>query len=98
MAVNVCWTFSYGNREDDDLADRFESHKVYMNPHDVVAKIKEIREATETEKRYFSGQLRLGVDIVDVDTLLTHCKPNTTHLIWMDKYRGEWFSVREINW
>jgi len=30
MAVNVCWTFGYGNREDYDLADRFESRKVYM--------------------------------------------------------------------
>ena len=100
MAVNVCWTFGYGNREDYDLADRFESHKVYMNPNDVVAKIKEIRETTknETTPDYFSGQVWFGVDIDDVETLLTHCKPNTTHLIWMDKYRGEWFSVREIKW
>jgi hypothetical protein len=99
MAVNVCWTFGYGNREDYDLADRFESHKVYMNPHDVVAKIKEIRETTETEPPdYFSGEVWFGVDIDDVETLLTHCKPNSSHLIWMDKYRGEWFSVREIKW
>ena len=102
MAVNVCWTFGYGNREDYDLSDRFESHKVYMNPRDVVAKIKEIRTKTETDMSekpyYFNGKVWLGADIEDVETLLTHCKPNSTHLIWMDQYRGEWFSVREIKW
>ena len=102
MAVNVCWTFGYGNREDYDLADRFESHKVYMNPHEVVAKIKEIHARIKremvTHPEYFQGPVWLGTPIDDVETLLTHCKPNSTHLIWMDKYRGEWFSVREIKW
>jgi hypothetical protein len=73
-----------------------------MNPHDVVAKIKEIRTKTETDMSekpyYFNGKVWLGVNIEDVETLLAHCKPNSTHLIWMDEYRGEWFSVREIKW
>ena len=100
MAVNICWTFGYGNREDYDLADRFESTEIYINPHSVVSKIREIRKpAEETKCRdECSGKKWFGVDIENVDMLYTRCKPNSSHLIWMDKYCGEWFSVREIKW
>lgn len=102
MAVNLCWTFSYGNREDYDLADRWDSKPVYMNPHDVVAKIKEIYANTKKEMAehpdYFAGKVWFGDEIDDVEMLMSRCASKTSYLIWMDKYRGEWFSCREIKW
>ena len=59
MATNMCWSFHYGNRDDYDLADRWDSKPVYMNPREVVAKHKEIYANTKKEMaehpEHFSG-------------------------------------------
>jgi hypothetical protein len=102
MAVNVCWTFGYGNREDYDLADRWDSHEVYMNPRAVVEKLKEIFANTKQELAehpdYFVDKVWFGAEIDNVEELVATCKPKSTRLIYMDKYRGEWLSCREIKW
>jgi len=102
MAANMCWSFHYGNRDDYDLADRWDSKPVYMNPHEVVAKHKEIYANTKKQMaehpEYFIDTVWFGREVNDVETLMEFFNPNSSHLIWMDKYRGEWFSCREIKW
>jgi hypothetical protein len=66
-----------------EKTDRFESHKVYMMS---LLKLKK-SERQQRLKNQGISQDKCGLELIL--TLLTHSKPNTSHLIWMDKYRGE---------
>ena len=98
MATNMCWTFGYGNLNDCCLVDRWNSSEVYMNPHKVVEKLKEIIARTKQEVAEHPDNFVGQVWFDTADDLITTLKPNSTRFIYMDENRDEWLSCREIKW
>ena len=99
--MNLCWTFCGGSM--DDLAWDITESKIYMNPSEVVAKIKDIRadiiKDLVEHPEYFKGKVHLGIPCDDAETFLKHCgKPNTRLNIYIDDYQREWVTCREIKW